>query len=158
MADRIIPEWARWFLLLGLALPATGWFLMKDYNPAAGIWANMMQQNVVVPFLRGSNPFECFNESLRNLTGAKLGYDAHRSQQCSRPTEFHYRHLLYVSLALFLLGLYKHLNPEKISNKWPTEWRVFNPANVKKKPTDKPPEFKNESPNERPIKPEEGGF
>jgi hypothetical protein len=156
MADRVVPDWARWFLLLGIFMPAAGFFFLKDYDQQAGVWNNIMKQDVVVHFLRGQNPLVCFNESLRNLTGAPLGYETTRSHFCVKPTEIPFRNLVFVSLLIFLLGLYRHVNPEEISNKWPTEWRVFNPANAKKN-KDSTPDFTGESVSKRPSDPDDSG-
>jgi len=154
-AQKVVPSWALWVLVLGFLLPGIGYFWLDSFNPALGFWVNVSTQDVAVPFLYGQNPIDCFSEAARNMTSAIFSERPVRTLACQTETLIPYRYFLMLSVFFIVLGIYGYINPEELANKWPTDWNVFNPDNAK--PTEKKAS-KYDPSKEEPIKPNEGGF
>lgn len=123
MSIRVVPEWAKWAVIIGVFGPILGAFGMKSYNPSFSFIVNAQIQTVELPFFRGQNPLVCINESIRMMASAVVVEDVQRSYGCAKSTQLPYRYIFIASMVAFLLGLYRIFNPVALVDKWPTEWR-----------------------------------
>lgn len=156
MVIKEVPGWARKCIVIGVLLPLGCFMLLKDYNPNQGLFANVVEQNVVIPFLWGQSPVACMSEDVQKIiNGAFRFSEKSVSYGCQRNTEVPYRFIICMSLFMIVLGVYMYARGNQMANIWPTEWKPFDEKNVRKKGA---VHLKMEDPEDKPISPRDGGF
>lgn len=155
MVLKEVPGWARKCIFIGFLLPVLSFFLLQSYNEHAGLWENIRQQNVEIPLLKGQNPVACAREGIHKILNGAFGFDkAINSYDCQRATIVPYRFVCILSIFMIVLGVYMYARGNQLANMWPTDWKPFDEKNVKKGPVT----LKLEDPEDKPIKPRDGGF
>lgn len=159
MVIKEVPGWARKCIVIGLLLPLVGFMFLRDYSSNAGFLANVMVQDVEVPFLWGRNPVACLRDDVQHLIGGSLGFGERAgAYDCQRHTPVPYRFICLLGLFMAILGVYMFAKGNQLANIWPTDWKVFDQKNVNTEASVNRKNLKIENPRNRPINPRDGGF
>ncbi len=131
MSQYVVPRYAYWLVIFGVAAPIIGALGLQDYSQSLSLWGNISTKDVVIPLLWGQNPFVCIMEDVQKMASTVVQTNVPTSIGCNKPTTVPYLYLLVVSIFAMAYGGYKFTHPDQVTDKWPTEWRVYDKKSVK---------------------------
>jgi hypothetical protein len=146
MALRETPRYAFWLIVFGIIAPLLGYASLSSYNPAQGLFWNLFTQSVDIPFLHKPNPLVCMSQGVSNLLAdAFTFFERDNKFSCNEPVRVLYSHILLLSLASLIVGVYYQVRGIELADVWPTEWTPFSEANVQRRRADTTPEIADET-------------
>ena len=159
MVIKEVPAWAGKLIVIGILLPMVCFMFLQGGENRTGFVHTALTANVEIPFLWGQNPVVCAQESVKRILDENLGFDRpSTSYACQRNTLVPYRIVMLLSAFMIILGVYMYARGNKLPNLWPTDWKVFDEANVKGERRGAKPALRMEDPEDKPISPRDGGF